>query len=151
MRAGNRGMVGFMADSLSPKLVISDADAAIAFYGKVFGAEVGHRYTVGESVVFAELEMFGSRVTLKDADDADPSPSTLGRPGVLMDVTTDDPDSLARAVVEAGGSVVFEVADQPYGARGGRVRDPFGHEWVLQSPVSLSDDEVQQRLDEMTG
>ena len=137
--------------SLCPKLVVSDADAAIAFYGKVFGAVLGHRYTVGDSVVFAELELFGTRVTLKDADDTDPSPTTLGRPGVLMDVTTDDPDTLARAVVAAGGSVVFEVADQPYGARGGRVRDPFGHEWLLQTPVALGDEDVQRRLDEMLG
>jgi uncharacterized glyoxalase superfamily protein PhnB len=141
-----------MTDStLCPKLVVPDADAAIAFYGKAFGAVLRSRYTVADSVVFAELELFGGRVTLKDADDTDPSPATLGRPGVLMDVTTDDPDSLAGAVTEAGGSVVFEVADQPYGARGGRVRDPFGHEWLLQTPISLSDEEVQRRLDNMTG
>lgn len=84
---------------------------------------------------------------LKDADDADPSPSQLGRPGVLMDVVVDDPDVIVQAAVPAGGEVVFEVADQPYGARGGRFRDPFGHEWLVQTEISLVSDQAQQRLE----
>ncbi len=140
-----------MSAQMRPKPVVSDADAAIELYGRAFGAGILHRYTLGDQVVLADLELLGGTITLKDADDAAPSPATLGRPGVLMDVTTDDPDSLARAVVDAGGTVVFEVGDQPYGARGGRVRDPFGHEWLLQTPLTLSDDEVQRRLDEMAG
>lgn len=100
-------------------------------------------------MVYAEIELFGTRVSLKDADRADPSPSCLGRPGVLMEITCDDPDAVADAVVAGGGSVVFEVADQPYGARGGRVRDPFGHEWLVQTPLAVPPDEVQRRLDEV--
>jgi PhnB protein len=133
--------------SLMPKLVVTGADDAIAFYTDVFGAQVRQRYTAGETVVYALLELFGGRVSLKEADEYDPSPTTLGRPGVLLDVTTDDPEGLAKAVVDAGGTVVFPVDDQPYGARGGRVRDPYGHEWLLQTEITLSDAEVQQRMD----
>jgi len=138
-----------MSVQIRPKLVVSDADAAIELYGRVFGAVLVQRYSVGDAVVFAELELLGGTITLKDADDADPSPQTLGRPGVLMDVTCEDPDSLAAAVVAAGGAIVFEVADQAYGARGGRVRDPFGHEWLLQTPLTLTGEEVQRRLDQL--
>jgi PhnB protein len=134
-----------------PKLVVTGADDAIEFYRRAFGASVIARYTVGGAVVFAELGMLGSTLTLKDEDGTDPSPTTLGRPGVLLDVTVDDPDDVASRFVEAGGTVVFEVGDQPYGARGGRVRDPFGHEWLLQTPIALSRDEVQARLDETAG
>ena len=31
-------------------------------------------------------------------------------------------------------SVIFPVADQPYGERGGRLADPFGHLWMIASP-----------------
>jgi PhnB protein len=134
--------------TIKPKLVVSDADAAIEFYRQAFGATVLQRYTMGDTVVFAELEMLGGRVTLKDEDATDPSPTTLGRPGVLIDVTHDDPDSVAQAVVDEGGSVVFEVGDAAYGARGGRVRDPFGHEWLVQTPLRLPPDRVQAALDE---
>jgi len=137
--------------SMKPKLVVRDADAAIEYYERVFGATVAERYTLGGSVVFAALDLLGARISLKDADDHDLSPDTLGRPGVVLDVTTDDPDTLAERMLSAGGVVVFEVADQPYGGRGGRVRDPFGHEWLLQTEIPLSPEEVQRRLDAMAG
>ena len=53
-------------------------------------------------------------------------------------------------MVAAGGEVVFPVADQSYGARGGRVRDPFGVQWLLQTPVSMTPDEMQRAIDEMS-
>jgi PhnB protein len=62
----------------------------------------------------------------------------------------DDPDTLAARMVTAGAEVVFPVADQPYGARGGRVRDPFGVQWLLQTPVTMTPEEVQRAIDEMS-
>lgn len=132
---------------LRPKLVVDSADEAIAFYIKAFGAVAGDRYDVGGRVVFAAVTVFGQTLTLKDEDDADRSPTTLGGSGVLLDVVTDDPDGLAEAAVAAGATVRFPVADQPYGARGGRVRDPFGHEWLLQTPVTMTPGQVRDALD----
>ncbi len=131
------------------KLVVSDADKAIAYYKSVLGAVRRQRYTHRGEVVFAEIELQGTRLELKTEDQHDPSPSTLGHPGVLLSVTTEDPDGLAAAMVGGGGEMVFEVADQPYGARGGRVRDPFGHEWLLQTPLSMTPEEVQSAMNEM--
>ena len=47
--------------------------------------------------------------------------------------------------------MVFPVADQLYGARGGRIRDPFEHEWLLQAPLSMTPEQVQHALDEAAG
>lgn len=145
------GHTGGMPFTLTPKLVVHDADSAIDYYSRAIGATVRQRYTMGTSVVFAELAVFGLALLLKDADEHDPSPQTLGRPGVLLDVTTDDPDGLAEQMVTAGGQVVFPVADQPYGARGGRVRDPFGHEWLLQTPMTWSPEQIQAALEDPAG
>jgi PhnB protein len=90
-------------------------------------------------------------VLVKEEDEADPAPTTLGRPGVLLDVVTDDPDELAGIAQDNGAAVVFPVADQPYGARGGRIRDPFGHEWLLQTPLSMTPEQVQHALNEAAG
>ena len=73
----------------------------------------------------------------------------MPRPGPILDCVVDDPDAVAARMVEAGGEVVFPVADQPYGARGGRVRDPFGVQWLLQTPVTMTPDKVQRALDEL--
>lgn len=134
-----------------PKLVVTGADAAIAWYVETFTARLLERYTAGGAVVYARLELLGGELSLKEADEHDPSPTTLGRAGMLLDVTCPDPDQVAHAVLAAGGSLVFPVADQPYGARGGRVRDPFGHEWLLQTPSALAEAEVQQRMDALSG
>jgi len=129
---------------LRPKLVLDDAAAALEFYARVLGAHEIVRYDVEGSVVFAETEIFGTRVTLKDADEADPVPTG---PGPILDVLLDDPDSVAEAVVAAGGEVVFEMSDQPFGGRWGRVRDPFGIQWLLHTESTMSPDEIRDVLD----
>jgi PhnB protein len=131
-------------NNVRPKLVLPDAGAALDFYRDALGSQERARYTHGDTVVFAEIEVFGTVLTLKDADAHDP----VTHPGPLLDVVHDDPDSVVSAIVDAGGEVVFAVADQPYGARGGRARDPFGVQWLVQTPLELSADEVQRRLDQ---
>lgn len=135
--------------SLRARLVVKGGAGAIAFYEKAFGATTREVFRYGDLVVSATLDLLGTSITLKDEDRWDPSPTTLGRPGVLLAVTTDDPDSLAARAVAAGATVVFEVADQDYGAREGRVRDPFGHEWIIGTPIRLTHAQVQTALDEM--
>jgi len=38
------------------------------------------------------------------------------------------------------------MSDQPFGGRWGRVRDPFGIQWLLQTPVTMSPEEIQRLL-----
>jgi PhnB protein len=125
--------------SVRPKLVLPDAAGAMDLYVRVLGATEVARYTAGDVVVFAEISVFGSTVTLKDADDADPVPD----PGPILDVVCDDPDALAKALLDAGASEVFAMSDQPFGGRWGRVRDPFGVQWLLHSPETMSPAEIQ--------
>lgn len=130
-------------NTVRPKLVVHDADAAIAFWSRTLDATTVSRYTRGDTVVAAEVDILGTTIALKDADDSDPVPS----PGPILDVVVDDPDAVAARMIDAGATQVFEIADQPYGARGGRVQDPFGVQWLLQTPVTMSPDEVQAAID----
>jgi PhnB protein len=131
-------------NALRPKLVIDGAAEALRWYDDVLDAEPGQRFGAGDRVVFADLVVLGTTVTLKDSDTADP----VSNPGPILDCVVDDPDAIAARMEEAGGEVVFPVADQPYGARGGRVRDPFGVQWLLQTPLTMSPDEVQRSLEQ---
>ena len=47
----------------------------------------------------------------------------------------DDPDALAERAIAAGATVVFPIADQPYGMRQGRIADPSGHHWLIGKPL----------------
>lgn len=134
--------------AISPKLVVSGADAAIDFYRSVLGAEPLRRFTVGDQVVFAELRLGTSTLQVKDADEHDPAPPEGGG-GVVLDLLSPDPDAVMVRVLDHGGEVVFEVADQPYGARQGRFRDPFGHQWIVGTPITMDEAQVQARLDGM--
>ena len=127
-----------------PKIVLTDTDAALQFYARVLDATEIARYDVDGSVVFAEIEIFGTRITLKDGDDADPAPTG---PGPILDVVHEDPDAVAQAILDAGGSVVFEMSEQPFGGRWGRVRDPFGVEWLLHTQETMSPSEIQEVLE----
>lgn len=117
--------------SVKPRLVVDGAARAIEWYVSVLGARELERYEdPSGKVVHAELEIGGSRLTLKDADGTDPAPPALGGTPVLLMLDVDDVDALAERMVEAGGEVVFPIADWEHG-RGGRIRDPFGHAWMI--------------------
>ena len=137
-------------NAIRPKLVVVDADAAIDFYTRTLGAKVLSRYRFGDAVVFAELEIHGCTVTLKDADETDAAAEDEAR-GALLDVVVDDPDGIADAMIAGGAEIVFPIADQPYGARGGRVLDPYGIQWLLQTAVEMSTEEWDRVVDDTRG
>ncbi|WP_161958364.1 VOC family protein [Ornithinimicrobium cavernae] len=131
-----------------PKLVVDGADRAIEFYREVLGARLATRFTMGEAVVFAELDLpSGDVLQLKDPDEFDRGPADGGT-GVIMDVLCEDPDTLVEAALARGAELVFPVDDQPYGARQGRIRDPFGHQWIIGTAITRTDAEVQAALDQ---
>ncbi|HET7349784.1 MAG TPA: hypothetical protein VFJ28_02480 [Marmoricola sp.] len=84
-------------NSIRPKLVLPDAAAALDFYRDLLGGRERARYTHGSSVVFAKIEVFGTVLTLKDADVHDP----VTHPGPLLDVPTrssaPSPTTVARS------------------------------------------------------
>lgn len=50
----------------------------------------------------------------------------------------------------AGAELVHPVDTHFYGDRSGRVRDPFGHVWIISAFVEdIPPAEMQRRLDEM--
>ncbi|MCB1302405.1 MAG: VOC family protein [Tetrasphaera sp.] len=134
--------------SITPKLPVRDAGAALAYYAAALGAEVTQRYEHAGAVVFAELRRGALAVQVKDGDAVDPAPEPGRRSGVLLDVGTPDPNGLAEAFLAGGGEVVFPMADQPYGVRQGRIRDPFGHEWIIGSPNTMTPAQVQAALED---
>jgi PhnB protein len=123
---------------LAPFLAVRDVDAAIELYRRAFGAIlVGEVMRAPDGPAVAELELDGCRLGL--ATEAPqlgtPSPETAGATTVRLSLTVDDPDAAAAQAVEAGCTLMFPVADQPYGWRQGRVVDPFGHHWLVGRPL----------------
>jgi PhnB protein len=62
-------------------------------------------------------------------------PRTLGGTGVRLILQVDDADGAFTQAVAAGATVMIPVADMFWGARYGKLRDPFGHEWGINQQV----------------
>jgi len=122
--------------SLMPHLVVRDAERAIAFYSEAFGAEeLGERFTNSDgTIAHAEIAVGGSPIALSDEAGQELGPESIGGTPVRVSLYVDDVDALADRAVAAGATVVYPIADQPYGLRGGRLRDPFGHLWIVHTP-----------------
>ncbi|WP_369195174.1 VOC family protein [Streptomyces djakartensis] len=136
---------------LYARLVVSDGPRAVDFYRTALGAEEIERYTGPEGrIVHAMLRLGDAVIGVKDAADGDPAPPTLGGTPVIMALDVSDADAVADAMLRAGASVVHPVADQHYGQRGGRLADPFGHQWMISQPLEdLTPDQIQRRTDEL--
>jgi uncharacterized glyoxalase superfamily protein PhnB len=118
---------------LYARLVVIGAAQAIEFYTKALNAEEINRYTDDATgrIVHAELELAGVTFAVKDEGDGDPAPPTLGGTPVIMALYVDDADAVGRRMEQHGATVVFPIEDQPYGERGGRLADPYGHLWMI--------------------
>ena len=115
------------------RLVVDDAVAAIDFYTTAMGATEVERHAGDDGkIVHAELRFGDAPVAVKDSD-VDPSPTKLGGTPVIMALYVDDPDGMAAAMQSAGATVLYPIADHEYG-RGGRLADPWGHQWMLMRP-----------------
>src|SRR5689334_5815278 len=124
--------------TVTPYLAVDDANAAIEYYKKAFGAKERLRMDAPDgSVGHAELEIGDSLVMLSDpAPQATTRPpSELGGTSAAVFLYVEDVDAVVRGAVDAGGTVTMEVADQFWGDRFGSVRDPFGHEWSVATHV----------------
>jgi PhnB protein len=72
--------------------------------------------------------------------------ATAGSP-VLLRLTVVDARSTRDRMVAAGAEEVIAVEDRPYGRCEGRIRDPFGHLWIISHITEeLTDHEIRQRI-----
>jgi PhnB protein len=138
---------------LAPAIAVRGAAQAIEFYKKAFGAEELYRLIDPESgrIGHAEFTINGALVMISDEyPEYNKSPELLGGTSAKFMISCDDVDAAFQRAVDAGAEVVFPLQTQFYGHRGGRVRDPFGHEWMLSQKVEdVSPEEMQRRWDAM--
>ncbi len=127
-----------MTSELHPKLLVSDADAAIDFYTKALGATLTSRVADDQGIVnHAELRVGSAILALAQsvAQWGWNDPESVGGSPVLLTANVSDPDATADRMVQLGAELVIPVDNRPYGKRQGRVKDPFGHLWVISGPL----------------
>jgi len=125
--------------SVQPYLTVHDGEAAIAWYVDVFGAvESGPRYAGSDGGIgHAELTIGDIVIFLSDEAPAYHaiSPRTLGGTSVALHVYVDDVDAVTAAAERGGATVTRPPEDQGYGDRSATFLDPFGHKWMVATPL----------------
>jgi PhnB protein len=137
--------------SLVPLLVVRDAASAIDFYVRALGAREVLRYEnrARGTVSHADLRIGEAAFSVTEearayASDAPPS---LGGSPVVLQLQVEDVDAAFERMRAEGGVVVFPIVDF-CGDRMGRLRDPYGHIWILTQRIEeLSPEEAQRRRD----
>lgn len=138
-------------DALTPRLVVSDPDRAAEFYRAALGARVLGRFTLPDGTVTnIDLEIGEASISLTSEVEEWGllGPAAAGGSPILLRLTVADARNLRDRMVDAGAVEVVPVEDRPYGRCEGRLRDPFGHLWILSHITEeLGDDEIRRRLD----
>lgn len=127
--------------ALKPYLCVADGTAAITWYVDVLGAVEQVRYTGDDGRIgHAELTIEGAAFMLSDEypELGVPvvAPTTLGGTPFSMHLEVPDVDAVHARVVAAGDATIGRSPhDEAYGARSFDMVDPFGHRWMIQTPI----------------
>lgn len=132
--------------TVTPWLISRDSSELIRFLEAAFGADeiAGSRmYNPDGSIAHVEVKIGSSIVMLFDSYDGWPQ-----TPGFFR-LHLEDADASYQRAMRAGATSVTEVTELFWGDRVGRVRDPFGNIWWLQSHATdVPHDQMQTRMED---
>jgi PhnB protein len=126
---------------VTPHLVVNDGNAAIEFYKKALGASEVMRMPAqgGKRLMHSEIQLNGARVFVMDdfpehrgengMVDAVFPPDQIKGTSVTMHLEVENCDAAIKRAADAGATVTMAPWDAFWGARYGRIIDPFGHSW----------------------
>ncbi|WP_221350485.1 VOC family protein [Streptomyces beigongshangae] len=132
--------------TVTPWVISHDTARLIEFSKEAFGAvELGRFVGHSGSIEHAEVRIGHSVVMMFDHPGTPDWPQT---PAFLR-LYVEDADAVHAQAVAAGAASVTEVTHLFFGDRVGRVRDPLGNIWWIQTHVEdVSDEEQLRRLDD---
>ena len=117
---------------------------AIKFYEAALGAKCTFMKLAddGVRVMHANLDINGAEIMLHDefpefSGDVK-APTTLGGTTFAINLNFAQPSDVDAAVTQAasaGATVIMPAGDMFWGARYGRIRDPFGHVWAFNASL----------------
>jgi PhnB protein len=128
--------------TLTPNLIVEEAEPAIAFLKSAFGAIENYRLTLSDgTITHCELSLGDSILNLGTAMEGWPAH------GLVAQLFVEDSDALFERAVRAGAKVIMPMTDMFFGSREGRICDPFGNVWTIATlKEAVSPEEMQRRL-----
>ncbi|MEU6880225.1 VOC family protein [Streptomyces sp. NPDC046712] len=126
--------------SVTPWIIGHDTAGLIDYLERAFGAEDLGRFVMEDGRIgHAELRIGNGRLMAFD------SPQGWDATPAFIRLYVEDAEAVHRQAVEAGGTSVTEVTHLFFGDKVGRVRDPFGNLWWIQTHIEDVDEEEMGR------
>ena len=113
--------------SLSPYLLVEDAEGLLAFVSTVFGTEVRRRMTGEAGGLHAEIEL-GDSVLMVGAGGGMSFPA-------MLHVYVEDSDTVYERALAAGATSVAEPHDASFGDHRSAFEDAWGNQWWVATRV----------------
>jgi PhnB protein len=137
--------------ALAPLLVVRDAADAIDFYARALGARELMRFVNHKNGTVSHADLAIGEAVCSVTEEArawnSDAPPSLGGSPVILQLRVENADAAVERMLAAGATVVFAITEF-CGERMARLRDPYGHLWLLSQQVEeLSAEEIQQRRD----
>ena len=125
--------------TFAPQLYIGNGVHDIGFYERAFNAKEIQRWTNDDgSIHVAELSIGGALFHLHEEASRKElkSPHSVNGSTVLIGLFVPDVDLVMQSAIAAGAVEVSPAQDYDYGYRQGMLRDPFGHEWMIEKKLA---------------
>jgi PhnB protein len=130
--------------TMMPWIISRDTARLLEFMKQAFGAqELTRLHNEDGTIAHAEVKIGNSIVGGFDAREGWPDTPCFLR------LYVEDADAVYQQALSAGAIAVTEMTNLSWGERGGRVRDPLGNIWWLQSRIEhLNSEEMAKRASE---
>jgi len=127
-----------MNTSFAPQLYIKSGNTDIGFYSKAFNAKELNRWNNEDgSLHVAELTIDEAIFYLHEVTSRTDlfSPETHEGSTLVIGLFVPDVDAVMKQAIEAGATQISAAKDYEYGYRQGIIKDPFGHQWMIQKKI----------------
>jgi PhnB protein len=120
-----------------PMLAVHDAKNAIEFYKKVFLAnEVTRMVNSHGKIEHSEMKVGNARIMIADEFAGhNHAAKSLGGTPVIIYLYVNNVDDVVKRAVSLGSTSLRAIKDLPHGDRVGKIEDPFGHVWMVATPI----------------
>jgi PhnB protein len=126
--------------TVTPWIIVKGAAQLIEYVKKAFGAtEIARVNNEDGTIGHAEVRIGDSVVMMFDAKKEWPPMPCFLR------LYVEDGDAVYQRALEAGGTSVTEMTKLFFGDRVGRVRDPFGNIWWIQTRIEDVDPQTMEK------
>jgi PhnB protein len=128
--------------TITPNIIVDDAEKAVTFLKEAFGVTENYRLTLANGkITHCELTLGDSVLNLGESMEGWPAH------GLVAQIYVEDSDALFKRAIDAGATEMMPMTDQFFGSREGRVADPFGNVWTIATlKEEVAPQEIQRRM-----